>query len=734
MSERGESDSQDAPTMAEGSGARPPVSGGTVPLVARSPSGSSDADPNHVRLFEVIGAGGMGEVYTAEQLDLGRKVAFKRLFPGATARQRERFAREARLTAQLDHPHIVPVHLLETTREGLPSGYAMKLVEGKTLRALLTEAAEQVATGQAPDQEHALPTMLEHFLKICDAVAFSHSRGVLHRDLKPPNVMIGKFGEVYVMDWGVARGLRDRGDERYSIVERTIPPPGMPGAELTQVGEVVGSASYMSPEQAEGRNDELDARTDQYSLGLILFEMISLRKALTGESNAEIVLAASQGQKNPLEPITKTADIPPELRAIVEKATALLPESRYGSVTELADDVRRYLQGEAVRALPEGPVARLLRWMSKHRRATLAAVLGVVAVSAVVVGVSLYRKTASELALRRRGDRITTFYGETSRQAHAIDRELQSMELALEGLRHAAVWALAGTEPPESEAQLFFADDFADAARRPGDFTKDTKYRWPVSVEHPVVGLAPGADKAALLPKVRRLAPLRTHFQTMIAEAAGRTKEPADEAERRQLILQRKGPIDYAYVDLVEGVHFVYPGIDALPPGYDVRTSSFYKLSERKHGKRWGSPYVDATTDPEGDDLVLPCTEGLWSRDGEFLGVVGVEITVTKLVETSLAVPGRDTMRTSLLDAEGRKVVDSFDAGRRFRVEGKDEFVTLSDFDVPEIVRAVKAREEGVREIVKDGRDVLVALTRLEVLGWYYVVEVETQSVLSESR
>jgi serine/threonine-protein kinase len=731
MSDRDRTESQDAPTVAEGSGTKPPVSGGTAPLVDRTATGKSADAPNHVRLHEVIGAGGMGEVYTAEQLDLGRKVAFKRLFPGATARQRERFAREARLTAQLDHPHIVPVHLLETTRDGLPSGYAMKLVEGKTLRALLTEAAELVEAGKPLDAEHALPTMLEHFLKICDAVAFSHSRGVLHRDLKPPNVMIGNFGEVYVMDWGVARGLRDKEEERYSLVERTIPPPGMPGAELTQAGEVVGSASYMSPEQAEGRNDELDARTDQYSLGLILFEILTLRKAITGESNAEVVLAASQGQKNPLEPVSRSLEIPPELRAIVEKATAYLPAHRYASVAELADDVRRYLQGDAVLALPEGPVARLLRWMSKHRRATLLAVLAVVALSAVVAGVSLYQRTASELALRRRGDRITTFYGETSRQAHAIDRELQSMELALEGLRHAAIWALAGPEPPSSQAQLFFADDFADATRRPGDFTKDTAYRWPVSVEHPVVGLAPGTDKAALLPKIRRLAPLRLHFQTMFTEAAGHATEPVSDAERRRLLLGRKGTIDYAYVDLAEGVHFVYPGIDALPPGYDVRTSSFYKISERKHGKRWGSPYVDATTDPEGDDLVLPCTEGLWSREGEFLGVVGVEITVTKLVETSLALPGRDTIRTSLLDAEGRKVVDSFDAGRRFRVEGKDEFLKLAEFDVPEVVRAVRAREEGVREIVKDGRHELVAFSRLEVLGWYYVVEVDTQSVAS---
>src|SRR5690606_32614464 len=146
-------------------------------------------------------------------------------------------------------------------------------------------------------------------------------------------------------------------------------------------------------------------------------------------------------------------------------------------------------------------------------------------------------------------------------------------------------------------------------------------------------------------------------------------------------------------------------------------------------GRRWGAPYVDSTTDAQGDDLVLPCTAGVWSPDGVFLGVAGVEITVTKLVETSLALPGRATIRTSLLDEEGRKVVDSGDAGKRFRASGKDEAIELTAFEIPSIAAAVRAGEEGVREVEHGGRARLVALARMSVIPWTYVVEIDPAEV-----
>ncbi|NUO52783.1 MAG: protein kinase, partial [Polyangiaceae bacterium] len=676
-------------------------------------------------LFEVVGRGGMGTVYRAEQLELGRQVAFKQLPEDHNEELRDRFVREARITAQLDHPGIVPVHVLEVSPTGRSLGYAMKLVEGKTLRTLLTETAALYEKGLPIDIEHSLETRLEHFLKICDAIAFAHDRGILHRDLKPANFMVGKFNEVYVMDWGVARPIgaadaRATASGNYSALAEP---------ELTQVGDIIGSAAYSAPEQAAGRNDELGPRADQYALGLILFELVSLRKAIDATEPDVAWELSSRGAKAPLVHVSRRVRIPIELRAIVAKATAFTPALRYESVAALAEDVRRYLRGDAVTARPDNSLQKLLRLMSRHRRTTLLAFLGLLAIAAVSVTFTLYRKTASELAARQRGERMTALYVDVAVQGYKIDAQFQRMQQALEGLGTAAVWALTGPEPAEKDAPIFFDTDFADPKRRPPDFTDKTAYRWPVSVEHPVVGISPGTDRNALLPKIRRLSPLRHHMREMFVAAATDDKIVLPPEEQRAALLERRGPIDYAYVALPEGVHFMLPGMDALPPGYDVRTAGFYTISASRHGKRWGSPYVDSTTDEKGDDLVLPCTEGLWSPSGEFIGVAGVEITVTKMVETSMVLPGYQPIRTTLVNGEGKKVIDSGDAGKRFEADGKDEGLALYEFDIPEVAAAIREGSSGIRELRHKDRDKIVIFVRLDSIGWYYVVELDAQLV-----
>ena len=231
------------------------------------------------------------------------------------------------------------------------------------------------------------------------------------------------------------------------------------------------------------------------------------------------------------------------------------------------------------------------------------------------------------------------------------------------------------------------------------------------------------------MPKLRRIALLRDHMADMFVKAGGEVPRALSADDRRRFLLGRKGPIDYAYVVLPEGVHFMLPGMDSMPPDYDVRTSGFYTMSANKTGRRWGAPYVDSTTDEQGDDLVLPCTQALWSPAGEFLGVAGVEITVTKLVDTSLALPRRPILRASLVTGDGKKVVDSFDANKRFKTNGKDVGLLLNDFDIPEITTAVRSGTQGIREVTHDGKRLAVVFARLDVLGWFYVVEVDAAAL-----
>jgi eukaryotic-like serine/threonine-protein kinase len=299
-----------------------------------------DLSGTRYRLIEQVARGGMGIVYVAEDDLLQRRVALKVLdVPSSDGELASRLMREARVLARLEHPGIVPVHDVGTLTDGRVF-YTMKFVEGQRLDKYVGSLAP------APDR---LRVLLRIFLQTCDAVAFAHARGVLHRDLKPANVMVASFGEVLVMDWGLAKLLADTvdtglGDPRPSIADRlACDPDDTTVSVITGHGRVMGTPGYMSPEQARGEIELLDARSDIFSLGKLLRYLLS-EAAAASPSKLDRSLAA-----------------------ICAKASAPEREDRYATVQDLAADVSRYLDGLAVAAHQESIFEKLTRFHRRYR-------------------------------------------------------------------------------------------------------------------------------------------------------------------------------------------------------------------------------------------------------------------------------------------------------------------------------------------------------------------------------
>ena len=283
-----------------------------------------------------IARGGMSSVRRVFDKLILREVAMKVLDPTRSIDELAHFVEEAQITGQLDHPNIVPVHDIELDEQGLPTRFTMKLVRGQTLETLALDG------GTPPLASDKSEELLQAFLRVCDAVAFAHGRGVIHRDLKPGNVMIGAHGQVYVMDWGIAM-LR----EATRLADAPPSPPVQHSGDTVpeKVGSLSGTPSYMAPEQAWGHVEQIDERTDVYGLGGILYFMLTLRPPHDGQDAEDSMRLAREGTVPAPADLAPGTILPPLLCRIAMRALSERREDRHASVIELKRDVEAFMRG-----------------------------------------------------------------------------------------------------------------------------------------------------------------------------------------------------------------------------------------------------------------------------------------------------------------------------------------------------------------------------------------------------
>lgn len=365
-------------------------------------------ESNRFDMLESHAKGGLGVVFVARDRQLDRHVAVKEIRSrySNVKEARERFEFEARVTGGLEHPCVVPVYAFGEHPDGAPY-YAMRFISGRSLKEAInqfyglnkkseriksiddsadTPAADRSAKNTVSLRGTEFRNLLSRLVATCNGIAFAHSRGILHRDIKPANIMLGKYGETLVVDWGLAKYVGTPEDASMTSHLHAGISGSSPTATLA--GTTIGTPHFMSPEQADGKLDELTPASDIYSLGTTLFQIITGDYPYQGSTPKEVVAQVKTGNYTP--PRQLRTDIARPLAAICEKAMSRNPADRYATALDMADDLERYLAGDPVHAYPEPWYTRVSRWIRNHQAITAAAaVLLVTTAIGTTVGMGL---------------------------------------------------------------------------------------------------------------------------------------------------------------------------------------------------------------------------------------------------------------------------------------------------------------------------------------------------------
>jgi eukaryotic-like serine/threonine-protein kinase len=431
-------------------------------------SARADRDPQRYELLWPHAKGGLGQIFVAEDRELHRRVALKEIRPDHAQNpiSHQRFVVEAEITGSLEHPGIVPVYGLGTHKDGRPF-YAMRFIKGDDL---LT-AIHRFHAAAAPDFKGLeFRWLLRRFIDVCNTIAYAHSRGVLHRDLKPTNIMLGQFGETLVLDWGVAKPIGNGDDNTISdssrerFAEAALRPSGKSGS-VTLAGQAVGTPAYMSPEQAAGRLDAIGPASDVYSLGATLYVLLTNEPPFRGDSDE--VIEAVQSGRFPA-PRELKPRVPRALEAICRRAMALQPGQRYESALALAGDIERWLADEPVYAWNAPWFERTRSWVRHHHVlvAGCAAALGVALVALGLAVPALSLAWRNEARARRKEEHQHRLAAEKAIEAE-IERKRAVQHLA-EATRQRTLaehqGAVARQEKDRAESTLRF---LVEAFRKP---------------------------------------------------------------------------------------------------------------------------------------------------------------------------------------------------------------------------------------------------------------------------
>lgn len=674
-------------------------------------------------ILEPFAEGGQATIYVARDRNLERVVAVKSLKKELKNREKieQSFITEAKVTAQLDHPAIIPIYSLNNDAEdGIH--LVMKLVNGKTLREYLRNVVlnYRMKGIRAFDEDAALGKRLEIFLHACDAIAYAHHRNIIHRDLKPENIMLGEYMEVYVMDWGIARKIH-------------LPPDAS-----ERKPDISGTPRYFSPEALRG--ELCDERADIFTLGLILQEIVTLQFAVAGGENDEVMRNIVNGRFAPIQHLFGKK-IDPALKAIIRKARASDPGDRYASVTELSEDIRRYRNGQSISARPDDIFMKSARFAVRHLRGMLMILL-VLMLGAVSLGAfSIYDRlrTANEMSVR--SSAMNAVYGRTAASAAGFDMTALHMQDLLCAVSQAASHLLrynTGEQGRMSDAFYPYRPGGGKADELPAGLVYSPFHKRKTTFSHGVYKIAPEAD----LPEVRkflsRVSPILPNMLRAVLESRPGVHLTLENLEEKKKEWLEEGlPVKAVFVASKHGVTMLFPWRDTYTEDYDPRKRPWYRRALESAGPVWGRPYVD---EDSASGLSIPCSMQIRDIQGNFYGVAGLDLSFNKLTSNLLVSgnTGSCVLEKAVMTPEGRILLSAsseyfnrtFDP-KRFA----DPELALPLFR-DEVVRGrILGEKQGFGLFVnlENGREVLYSFARLKIFKLYYVEVIDFTALLRQT-
>ena len=663
------------------------------------------------QFLEQFTEGGFGIIHKARDRTLDRVVIIKSMRPEMLNDHAavKKFIAEAKLNAQLDHPAIVPLYSLDTDDEnGLH--LAMKFIDGITLKDYIVRLKVKYNLNRISQAEErrSLRQRLEVFLKIGQAIEYSHSRDIIHCDLKPENVMIGAYGELFVMDWGTATH------------------PGK-----NRKGAVEGTPSYLAPETLI--DGTVTHHSDVFSLGMILFELVTLKRAVEGVTVNEIVAKIRAGLFESTEHYMPHLRIQPSLKAIIAKAIDINPHHRYQSVSELVEDVRHFMFHEEISARPDNLLQQIARRMYHHRVKSLMLVAVVIMIFASLATWSFYRLSVASDTASLKIFRHIGFQIATDQQGAAIDKYFLHIQNILQTFSSNLVLMLEHPPRQSYTGPIYTPADFRNPQKAPRDYVYSPAYRYRVSLGYPVYFTIPDSKPVNPDEQLRDLYQLRHLAKNLLIKSDPELRVmPTTRQQINTLLLQQGAPARRLFAILNNGLIINYPGTGNLSENANPTDWPWYKQAVTQRKTTWGSLYVD-----DSGNLMLPCAAPLLNTQGKILGISAIDMSFeyisNKLMNFKISGAG-GAVEKYLVNDQGKVVVSSVMGRVGFVTGASPRLRSLRPFPYQsELEKLIREKNSRQTVITDNNRRLLLSYSPITSLDWYFVQVAEFDRIMNLS-